>query len=64
MKKSDLIKELERIPGDPEIEIRAPSQTITVCCRVCDESQEADTPEFIIDRINEFPRPEIIIVEK
>lgn len=52
MKKSDLIAELERLEGDPEINVKFILRT----------TREIKTAE--IDRINEFPSPEIIIVEK
>lgn len=55
MLKSELIKELGRIAGDPEIAVKV----------IRSRASRLDAEfEGEIDRINEFPSPEIIIVEK
>lgn len=56
MKKSELIKDLGRIAGDPEIKFRIILKTIGY-----GGTHQAWGE---LDRINEFPSPEIIIVEK
>lgn len=65
MLKSELIKELERLKGDPEIGIKAFGDFgKRPAPHGCELGETITTLNFTIDRINEFPSPEIIIVEK
>lgn len=57
MRKSDLIAALERIPGDPEIVVRLTLRTVGY-------GNDTHQAWAEIDRINEFPRPEIVVIEK
>lgn len=56
MKKSDILSALERIPGDPEIEITLILKN--------EYGRPVRNRAGEIDRINEFPRPEIVVIEK
>jgi len=61
MKKSDIIAALGKINGDPEIEIRC--QNIEV--RHMGSGFTFNTTlHLIIERINEFPIPEIVAIKK
>lgn len=60
MKKSEIIAELERIQGDPEIEIRIKLRNDSGW----NPAVRRGKAHGILDRINEFPSPEIIIIEK
>lgn len=61
MRKSEILAALEKIHGDPEIEVR-----ISISETQCKECGEIIQPseDFLIDRINEYPRPEIVVIEK
>lgn len=64
MKKSQLLSELERLKGDPEIAIKTTHETLRRYCEECESVTKFSARGFVIDRINEFPSPEIIIIEK
>lgn len=55
MTKTDLIAALERIHGNPEISVDVVSDIRDI--------YDEDT-EWIIDRVNEIPRPEIVVIKK
>lgn len=63
MLKSEILAALEKIHGDPEIEVRA-TGLLERKCPECGEVLFNNMEYFILDRINEYPRPEIVVIEK
>lgn len=63
MRKSELISALEKIHGDPEIEVKGLRMRKKFCSE-CGEEVFCECEDFLIDRINEYPRPEIVVIEK
>lgn len=60
MTKSQLLSELERLKGDPEIAVRIKLKNNADW----NPAVKRGEAHGILDRINEFPSPEIIIIEK
>lgn len=61
MRKSEIIAALEKLHGDPEIEIQPVDVMVT---HGGSGFTFNTTLRFLIDRINEYPRPEIVVIEK
>lgn len=58
MRKSEILAALEKLHGDPEIEVK-------IICKPTNSHYGAPNNQSgSIDRINEYPRPEIVVIEK